>query len=267
MFMTTSRTDLPDHFLQTLVTELDGSDILGIILGGSHARGDAGPYSDVDVALLVKEDVQPPPKRFFYRDGYLVSIASKSIAGIREEMSRPNRAIFVVPGLRGARVLLDKDGSVGNLLRDIDAFVWELLQSAADRYASYTIMALAEQIHKILAETPRGNELALAYATAKLLSGLTEAVAAQRGVLVKSDNTYYRQVEAVAGPEWAKHHRIVTGVDAEVGGSTHAKARALAAVRLYRETVELLRPVMERAHLAVAERAVQIAEADVDLGL
>jgi predicted nucleotidyltransferase len=262
-----SRADITEDFLKTLITELDGPNILGIVLGGSHARGDAGPYSDVDVALFVKDNAQPPPKQFFYRDGYLVSIAAKSIAGIREEMSRPNRAIFVVPGLRGARILLDKDGSVGNLLRDIDAFVWEPLQSAADRYASHTMMALAEQVHKVLSETFRGNELALAYATAKLLTGLTEAVAVQRGVRVKSDNTYYGQVEAVAGPEWAKHHRIVTGVDTEVGGATPAKTRALAAVRLYRETVELLRSSMEPAHLTVAERAVQIAEADADLGL
>jgi hypothetical protein len=262
-----SRTDLPKHFLQTLVTQLDGPGILGIILGGSHARGDAGPYSDVDIALFVKADTQPPPKQLFYRDGYLVSIASKSIAGIREDLSRPNRAIFVVPGLRGARILLDKDGSVGNLFRDIDGFIWEPLQSAADRYASYTMMTLAEQVHKILSETPRGNELALAYATAKLLSGLTEAVAVQRGVLVKSDNTYYGQVEAVAGPEWTKYHRIAAGVDAEVGGATPARSRALAAVRLYRETVELLRSSMESVHLAVAECAVEIAEADADLGL
>ncbi|HEX9990849.1 MAG TPA: nucleotidyltransferase domain-containing protein [Chloroflexia bacterium] len=262
-----SRTDLPKDFLSTLVPELDGSDILGIVLGGSHARGDAGLYSDVDVALFVKDDVQPPPKQFFYRDGYLVSIAFKNVAGIREEISRPNRAIFVVPGLRGATILLDKNGSVGNLLRDIDAFVWEPLQPAADSYASYTVMALAEQVHKVLTETPRGNELALAYATAKLLPGLTEAVAVQRGVLVKSDNTYYEQVEAVAGPEWAKDHRIVAGVDAEVGDATPATSRALAAVRLYRETVEFLRSSMEPAHLAIAERAVKIAESEVNLGL
>jgi predicted nucleotidyltransferase len=265
--MTTSKAALIEDVLRMFVTELDGPGIIGIILGGSHARGDAGSYSDVDIALFVKANVQPPPKQFFYRHGYLVSIASKTIAGIQEEMSRPNRAIFVVPGLRGARILLDKDGSVGNLLRDIDAFVWEPLQSAADRYASYTIMALAEQVHKVLSETPRGNELALAYATAKLLSGLTEAVAVQRGVLVKSDNTYYGQVEAVAGPEWAKHHRIVAGVDVEVGSAMPIRARALAAVRLYRETLRLLRPAMEPAHLAVAERAVQIAEADAGLGL
>lgn len=260
---------LSDGFLSELAGKLDNDDLAGIILGGSHARGDATPYSDIDIACFVKDGLLPAPKHFFYRDSYLVSVASKSIAAIREETVRPNKAIFVVPGLRGARILLDKDGSVGALLRDIEAFAWEPLQPAANRYASYNIMELAEQVHKVLSEALKGNDLALAYATAKLLSGLTEAVAVQRGVLVTSDNTYYSQVEAAAGAEWAQHHRIGAGVDvAEVGGATLATARALAAVRLYRETVRLLRHSMDPAHLAVAERAVQIAEAtDAGLGL
>src|SRR5438552_17684523 len=126
------KTQLSDLFLNILVAELDNDDIAGIILGGSHARGDATRYSDVDLACFVRDESRQRRKRFLYREGYLVSIATKSLAGVRADLSRPNTANWVVPGLSGCRVLLDKDGSVDGLLRAIAAFTWGPWQKAAD---------------------------------------------------------------------------------------------------------------------------------------
>ncbi len=50
-----SRPPLSDSFLEALVAEIDTEQIRGIILGGSQARGDATPYSDVDVACFVAD--------------------------------------------------------------------------------------------------------------------------------------------------------------------------------------------------------------------
>src|SRR5260370_1138114 len=120
---------LTDQFLATLIAELDDTGIAGIILDGSHARGDATAYSDVD--------------------------------------------------------------------------------------------------------------LAVAYATAELLSGLTEAVAVQRGVLVKSDSTYYRQVQESAGQgsAWTRYHRLAAGIASAPSEYAPATARGIAALLLYVETV------------------------------
>ncbi len=46
---------LSDEFLNTLVAELDNDAVQAIILGGSYARGNAAPYSDLDFARFVKE--------------------------------------------------------------------------------------------------------------------------------------------------------------------------------------------------------------------
>jgi predicted nucleotidyltransferase len=48
--MHSSTIPLSDTFLEDLVTEVDNEHIRGIVLGGSQARGDATPYSDVDLA-------------------------------------------------------------------------------------------------------------------------------------------------------------------------------------------------------------------------
>src|SRR5438067_8736102 len=71
---------LSEEFLNALVAELDNDDIVGIILGGSFARGEARPYSDVDIACFVRDAVKLPQKRFFYRDGRLGRCASRCCA-------------------------------------------------------------------------------------------------------------------------------------------------------------------------------------------
>src|SRR6266700_7127894 len=238
---------LSEEFLNALVIELNNDNIVGIILGGSYARNEATPFSDVDIACFVPDSLKPTPKRFIYRDGRLLSIGTKTVADIRSELARPERAIFIVSGFR--RVLLDRDGSVGRLIREIETFDWEPLKRAADSYANFGMMIYAEHVHKILSEIFKRDDLALSCATSKLLSCLIEAVAVQCGVLVKNDSTYYRQVQETMGLDsaWTRYHRLASGVD-------------VVALNLYRETVALLRPTMHSDHLEVAEQAIRVID-------
>jgi predicted nucleotidyltransferase len=249
---------LSNEFLTTLVAELDDDAIVGIIFGGSYARNEATPFSDVDIACFVPDSMKPPPKRFIYRDSRLLSIGYRTVAEIRSELAKPERAIFIVSGFR--RVLLDKDGSVGRLMQEIESFRWEPLQKAADSYTSFSMTVYAEQVHKILSELLKHDDLALSYATSKLLSWLTKAVAAQRGVLVKNDSTYYRQVQETVGLDsaWTRYHRLAAGVDLLPGEYPPVETRGIAALYLYRETVALLRTTMHPDHLEVTEQAVRV---------
>ncbi len=256
---------LSEEFLNTLVVELDDDEIVEIILGGSYARNEATPFSDVDIACFVPDSMKPPPKRFVYRDGLLLSIGYRTVADTRSELARPERAIFIVSGFR--RVLLDKDGSVSRLMREIETFKWGPLQEAANSYASFSMMLAAEQVHKILSEIFKRDDLALSYATSKLLVWLTKAVAVQRGVLVKNDSTYYRQVQETVGLDkaWTHCHRLAAGVDLVSDDDLAVKTRGAAALYLYRETVALLRPAMHADHLEVAEQAMRVIEEAKDL--
>ena len=204
--------------------------------------------------------MKPPPKRFIYRNGRLLSIGIRTIASVRSELARPERAIFIVSGFR--RVLLDKDGSISRLMREIETFKWEPLQKAADDYASFGMMIYAEYVHKILSEIFKYDDLALSYATSELLSSLIESVAVQRGVLVKNDSTYYRQVQEVVGLDsaWTHYHRLALGVDIVQADDRPVMTRGIAALSLYRETIALLRTVMHPDHLQVAEHAMQIVD-------
>ena len=134
--------------LDTLVNELDAPDVIGILIGGSYARGEAVAYSDIDLACFFHEKKPLPPKRFLYRRGYLISIASLTVTGVRQRLSRLPDVLLIVGGLR--QVLLDKDGSVKQLLQELASFNPASLEPQAREYVSFQVAILAEQAHKIL---------------------------------------------------------------------------------------------------------------------
>lgn len=253
---------LSDDFLNALIAEIDTDDIAGITLAGSHIRGEATLYSDIDLACWVPDAMPQPLKRMVYRNGHLVSIGFKKGTDVRRALTQPYLAIWVgaslqTPGVR--RTLLDKDGSVTELMYDLANFRWETLQESADFFASDWLMLMTEMAHKILSELSKNNDLGIAYASEKLLSHLTEVVAVQRGVMIKTDSTYYLQVEEATGLDstWTTYHRQVAGVDVPLNMHP-AKARGIAALHLYRETVKLLWDILLPAHREVIEQTLAI---------
>jgi predicted nucleotidyltransferase len=253
---------LPPSLIERITAGLPDEEIAGIVLGGSYARGDANRFSDIDIAPFLREGAPPRKKQLFYRDGYLVSISYKTVEGVRADMALPNRAIWVVNGFKGARVLLDRDGSITALLREIEAFTWDPLQQAANDYAGASLAGSAEAVHKLLGDLSPGDDLALSPTTANLLSNLTDLVAVQRGVLVKSDRTYYRQVQESVGPEsaWTRYHNIAAGITPGPPDpqSTPAKSRALAALALYKETLTLVGPFIPPRHRETVAQTVRM---------
>src|SRR6266496_339805 len=171
------------EFLSRLVTELDEDAVTAIILTGSVARGEATPYSDVDLTRFVQEGSEYTAyKPYTYREGRLISINTRTISHYREQFTVPQEAIFVIPNLREARILLDKERA----------------------FLHQDIFALSEM-------------------TLGLFSALTDAIAVHRGMLVASGNTYFRQLQETVGQEspWSYHHRRIAGINTEV--STQAK--------------------------------------------
>jgi hypothetical protein len=247
-----------DEFLQALVTEIDNDTIVGITLGGSYARGNATPYSDLDLACFYKDEASLLPHQLFYRNGLLIRMNTTTVASIRADLTRPEKAIFLAATRR--RILLDKDGSVTELAQEIATFRWEPLRQKAFEYASFQMMLAAELVHKILSEILRHNDLAIAHTTAKLLSRLTEIVTVQGGVPIISDSVYYQQIEAAVGIDtaWTHYHRLVAGVDTLPANVSLITVRAVAALHLYQETIALLKPTMKPEHMEIAEQAMRV---------
>ena len=108
---------LPENFLPSLLAELKTPNVVGITLGGSFARSQGTPLSDVDMELYVKEMplgmADPLAMRMW--QNFLVSIHYGTLDDEHGKLTRPWHAIWAVPGLRNAVILHDEDGSIAKL--------------------------------------------------------------------------------------------------------------------------------------------------------
>jgi hypothetical protein len=256
---------LSEAFLKGLVAEFATLDTVAIALAGSYARGDATRWSDVDIIRYAA--TIPPTSEEQYtlaiRDGQLVSLTTTTIAAKSAEMGRPEEAVFVVPGLRQARILHDPTGALATLHQRARSFTWEPLRAAANAYASEMVMGNAEEVHKLLGALSRRDESAVIYATRGAVKGLTHAVAVGRGVLIESENSYYRQVQEAVGTHaaWTRYHRIAAGFVTPSSRLAPATAIGIAALHLYRETAHLLLPLLLPRHLPVIEATLELIAA------
>ncbi len=255
---------LPEAFLKRLVAECATEGIVAVALAGSFARGDASRWSDVDIIRYAATLPATTEERYTLavRGGRLVSLSTTTIAAKEDEMTRPEQAIFTVPGLRQAHILHDPTGALVALHQRARDFTWEPLRAAASAWASEMVMGQAEEAHKLLGALSRRDESAMAYTTLGAVLGLTRAVAVGRGVLIESENSYFRQVQEAAGAKsaWTRYHRIAAGFVADVSREPPT-AISVAALHLYRETARLLWPLLLPLHLPVIEATLELIAA------
>jgi predicted nucleotidyltransferase len=251
-----------DIFLKELIAEIDDDTIRGIVLGGSHARGDATPYSDVDLACFVPDTFRPLRKRYLYREDHLISIGQKTLEGVKQQLTEPFQALWIVPGFRRARVLLDKDGSMSELKLMVENFTWDSLRIEATGFADHILTSDAEFVHKLLGNIWRSNLSGIAYATLRLFDGATMAMALYYGVFTTTDNMYFQEVESAVGSDsnWTHYHRLLSGVKTTGEDTSSLDARGKLALHLYRETAFLLLPTLNEQRRNVVEHVLNLIE-------
>lgn len=231
--------------------------VVGAVLLGSYARGQPLPYSDVDFERFAADLPATTEERYmlYLRQGRLISVTTTTIAAKRAEMEQPEEAIFAVPGLRQARLLLDDTGAVAALLASAHAFRWESLRARAEHWASEMVLGLAEEVHKLLNGLEVGDDYMLSNATHGLRRGAARAVAVGLGLLVASENEYEAALERAMGHDsaWTRSYRVVAGLDEPPisSNASPAATRALAALQLYETTAARLEDLLRAEHRAV----------------
>ncbi len=247
-------------FLQQLVHKLEDENTLGFLLTGSHARGEATSLSDVDLLRFVKNEPADEADKYVlkYHDDHLISISTSTVDAKLKETEKPETAIWAIPGLRQAKIISDKNGALGKLRQTADDFVWNRLQKAADDFASYNLMGNAEEAHKILGALNRKDESAVLYGTISMLLGLTEVIAVQRGIMIESENSYFRQAQQEVGENsaWSLQHKIACGFERE----SSLETRANASLRLYVETEKIIKSIVKSEHFDVIQNTKTVIE-------
>lgn len=254
---------LPEGFLDRLVVELDTEEVVAIMLHGSYVRGEATPYSDIDLVRIIQEASSlSQQKQYIWREGYLISCSSRPISVYRQWFALPEEAIFRVRGVQEALILLDKDGTFPAFQQEAQAFRWEVLQNAANAYVSQLLLAQTEIVLHAFRAKFLNDNIALMDMILELFSASTDAIAIQRGILVRSGNTYYHQVQEAIGKDslWTHYHLCAAGLYPQPPFTLTIEKRGIAALRLYQETVQLLQSVLYSEHKATIEPLIAMIE-------
>jgi hypothetical protein len=257
--MTTVSTT-PDF--QSLAHRFDAPSVQAIALMGSHARGQAGPYSDIDLVRFVVTGAGDLPGHGSYLiDDQLVVVSNVEPETVERWFSDPREATKTITGLRQARQLLDRSGLFAATQQRANAFVWTPeLQAKADEQASREMVGWIEEVHKGLEGLRRQDPGRLLNGLFGLTYGLSFAMQLHLGVLLSGDNGFYDEVAAAVGTDslWSHLRGVAFGVAEVHGRPPSLRERVVAGLGLYATTAELVdaailpedRPLIEAtAHL------------------
>jgi hypothetical protein len=250
---------LSDPFIQSALKRLDSPDVIRIGVVGSYSRAQESRYSDVDFNIFVSKLPENPYNRYTLRywDEKLVSLSYALLDDERSALTDPRRAIWAVPGLRGMKILLDKDESMKELQKAAQEFDWSPLQPAADELAAEEVMGCAEEVHKILNGLVRGHESTVLYAIWGLVKNMLEAVAVQKGLMIVSENRYFDLIQDSVGRDskWTRAFRTAWGLDPT---ASQYQSRGIAALTLYRLTALMFDGLIPEKHRDVVNRTLQL---------
>jgi hypothetical protein len=213
----------------------------------------------VDIDIYVNKLPENPYDRYTLQawDNHLISLKYTQIEDERAALTDPRRAFWAVPGLRGMKILLDKDGSMAALQKAAQDFDWSTLQPLADEFAAEMVMGNAEEVHKIVNGLERGHESMVLYATWGLVKSMLEAVAVQRGIMMVSENRYFDLILSSVGHDsaWTRAFRTAWGLDE---GASQYRSRGAGALQLYRLTAEMFDELIPEKHREVVNKSLQL---------
>lgn len=246
-----------------LIKRFDAPGVRALVLVGSHARGEAGPYSDIDLVRFTDGTKVPGDESYLYQ-GYLLVVSNALPDQVERCFREPLAATDMIGGLRRARVLLDREGYFALLQARAYAFVWdEAMQQRANLLASEMLAGYAEEARKGLEGLCRNDIGRLLSARYGFSWGMSRVVKVQRGVLISSHNSTYDEVARGMSdqPEWVSLRRAAFGIEDEHGRTLTLREQVQAGLRLYVLTAELLSPVLLPEHRPIIEQAVSFIRA------
>jgi hypothetical protein len=250
---------LSDPFMQSALERIDSPDVIGVGIVGSYVRAQEGKYSDVDFDIFVSKLPENPYDRYTLRywENKLISLKFTLLEDERAALTNPRRAIWAVPGLRGMKIVLDKDGSMAALQKAAQEFDWHPLQPAADEFAAEEVMGCAEEVHKILSGLIREHESTVLYASWGLVKSMLEAVSVQRGVMIISENRYFDLIQDSVGRDSAWTHAFRTAWGLEPHASQYP-SRGAAALTLYSLSAAMFDELIPHQHREVVDRTLHL---------
>lgn len=243
---------------RSVARDLAANGARAVAITGSHVRGDAHAYSDIDLIVVVQRRPAADDDRGWLRRsrivrGHLVTLCVHTPAIARADMRHPQFATTYVPGWREAIILHDPDGIAAKLQREAVAWTWETIAAAADARVAEHITGLAEEVHKLAGLLGTTNAHGAAVQRSVLALQLAGLLALRHRILYSSENDLWNLVAVRMGERWASTQAAALS---ESGETLDASCRA--ALRLYALAAAEARPLLDRHQRAVVDAALGV---------
>jgi hypothetical protein len=258
---------LPPAFFDDLAARFNRPEVEAIALMGSHARGEARPFSDIDLHRYIHELLEDLPGSGSHLiEDRLVVVFDARPSERASWFARPEKAVNLIPALRQLVPLFDPQGAAAAVRERAQAFVWnEAMQQAANVYASREMVGWIEEAHKGLEGLRRNDIGRLLNATFGLSWGLARVMQTQRGLLAAGDNAFLNAIEHALGwgSEWVSLCRASFGYGVDADLPLSLRQRAIAGLRLYILTARLLADAWTPEDRPLIEQTARRIEAEL----
>ncbi|WP_019587278.1 nucleotidyltransferase domain-containing protein [Deinococcus apachensis] len=210
--------------------------VLAVFLTGSHARGEADEYSDLDLSVLVASD-EFVRNDVTYRGGVLVSVERSMVPHRERAFTEPETTLWNLTSLRSGVPLHDPDGVFAALRDRARAVQWAELAQAAGALAARRLAGTVEELHKVMGGLLTRDDGKIALALVGLSFALGDAALLSTGTLIPTENRYL----TLARDAW--EDAVWRGAYASMVGLTPGdlSARGRAALTAYERAVALTR--------------------------
>ena len=232
--------------LKTVTAELVASGAQAVVLFGSFARGDATPYSDLDLWALGSG-----APRYELRDRRLIVATWVSPDAARAAFRDPAAVCEAIPAWREARILYDPFGWAADIQREATAWTWAALNPVAcDGHVSREVAGYAEEVLKLVGALAAGWHLMAAVQRNVLVLRLAGVLALHRRLLYGTENRLWEMVAHEMGEPYAQIQGRAMGLGGEPFEDT-----CRAALHLYALVAQQTQHILDRQQRPIVAHA------------
>ncbi len=232
-------------------------DVYAVLLVGSHARGDAGEFSDVDLKLLLRNGARSVAPATHLIDGLLVTVGGVTPDEVEEWFTNPASSVIAIQGVRDACMLFDPDGAGVQVQQRAHTFIWDAaMQTKANAWVSAEMVGWIEEVYKGLEGLRRHDIGRMLNARHGFSWGLSRVAQVYLGVLFSSDNGIHAELTSYVSVKWASLRDAAFGICNSDGAAISLEEQIVAGLELYVETARIVDHVIRPEHRALVDHAI-----------
>jgi predicted nucleotidyltransferase len=209
--------------------------LAGILVHGSVARGEPGPFSDID--MLAVTNSKRKPSEFSYFDGDIyVGMGFLSVAELKGEFSDPKAFFWARGSAEATRILYDPKGILRRIMlrwKKTEPSNQILEKSLWDDYHN-----IIEYSGKLRNGWLKRDEFLTRYSARIIAERAQRAIIALNDLSIISENYLWHQV--LHARKRPKHLRTDYPVVLGIKGTRNTQTVYRSAIRLCRETLRLV---------------------------